>query len=106
MPDLDAKLSELLNKFYIVERSMNALLDTKRTTFKKEYNLSLFLQRYEELLKSKNTTHYAVCKQTKLNMSSLYSWRKGTIPYLDALEIIARHFETSIDYLVGRSDIK
>ena len=80
--------------------------EPKRTTFKKEYNLSLFLQRYEELLKSKNTTHYAVCKQTKLNMSSLYSWRKGTIPYLDALEIIARHFETSIDYLVGRSDIK
>ncbi|MCQ2815651.1 MAG: hypothetical protein MJ252_00145 [archaeon] len=40
VPDLDQKLTELLNKFDIVERSMNALLDTKRKAFKRFYFLS------------------------------------------------------------------
>jgi len=79
-------------------------LDTNpnATKFKDTYDISLFSDRYDQLLKENNVTHYKLCKENGLNYSSHYAWRRGSIPSMRSLIIIATRFDVSIDYLVGR----
>ena len=88
--------------------SLNYLMgiddNPKSVKFKQTYDKSLFFKRYDGLLKQNNLTHYELCNKTGIAKSSLYAWKKGTVPYLDVLEKIARYFSCSIDYLVGRTD--
>ena len=90
--------------------SLNYLmgLDDKpnQTKFKKDYNISLFSNRYDNLLDQHNISHYKLHKEKKLNYSSHYAWQHGAIPSMSSLFIIAEYFGISIDYLVGRSDSK
>lgn len=74
------------------------------TTFKNSFDLTLFYPRYNNLLLKHNTTHYEVSNLLNLNKSSLLAWKNGTVPYLDVLIKLAKHFSCSIDYLIGRSD--
>ena len=78
----------------------------KEIKFSKTFDKKLFYPRYEKLLKDNNVTHYILCKSLGLSMSSLLSWKQGTIPYLDTLYNLAQHFDVSIDYLIGRSNSK
>ena len=72
------------------------------TKFKNTYDVSLFSKRYDELLKQCNTTHYKLSKENGLNYSSHYAWRHGAIPNMHSLITIAKYFDVSIDFLIGR----
>ena len=98
---------ELANYF---DCSLNFLFgldeQPKQMNFKKTYDIKLFSERYDKLLKENKITHYALSKTIKLNYSSHYAWQHGSIPSLYSLILIAKYFDVSIDYLVGRSDNK
>lgn len=70
--------------------------------FKDTYDITLFSDRYDNLLKENNITHYKLSREKGLNYSSHYSWRNGAIPSIKSLCIIAEYFDVSIDYLIGR----
>lgn len=80
--------------------------EPNKTTFKNTYNIALFSDRYDNLLKENNITHYKLYREKGLNYSSHYSWQHGAIPSMKSLYIIAKYFDVSIDYLIGRSDSK
>ncbi len=66
------------------------------------YDISKFLPRYLELLKTNNMSHYKFSKDQPFNESILRHWHAGKIPRLDILYSIAKFFDVSIDYLIGR----
>ena len=72
------------------------------TKFKNSYDISLFANRYDDLLRKYNITHYRLSKEKGLNYSSHYAWKRGSIPNMSSLIIIASYFDVSIDYLIGR----
>jgi len=78
--------------------------DSKKLKQYKTYNydISKFLPRYLELLKENNISHYKFSLNQPFNESILRHWQAGRIPRLDILYIIANHFGSSIDYLIGR----
>ena len=80
--------------------------DPKQYKFFNTFDKSLFFPRYYDLLNKHNISHYSLSKKFKLAKSSFLAWKKGAIPNLDTLYKIAEYFSVSIDYLVGRSDIK
>ena len=86
--------------------SLNYLMgldtDPKAVEFKNSYDISLFSDRYDNLLKENKVSHYKLCKEKGLNYSSHYAWKRGSIPNMHSLIIIATYFDVSIDYLVGR----
>ena len=74
------------------------------TSWTQNYDATLFLERYTKLLKQNGISHYKVCKETKLNESSIRLWKKGKLPKIVSLVEIAKYLNCSIDYLVGRSN--
>ena len=74
--------------------------------FKTDYDISVFSKRYDALLDEFKISHYKLSKEKKLNYSSHYAWQHGAVPSMNSLIIISRYFGVSIDYLVGRTDIK
>ena len=72
----------------------------------KDYDLSKFVPRYLELLELNNTTHWKFAKKNNLSESCLRHWKYGDKPKLESLVIIAINLSTSIEYLIGRTDIK
>lgn len=67
-------------------------------------NIKLFYERYLDLLQRNNISHYCLYKKIGLNNSSITKWKKDSVPNMDSLIKIAKYFDVSIDYLVGRSD--
>lgn len=63
-----------------------------------------FLDRFEDLCKKKNVTHYQIAKVCKFGESMISKWKKGKFPKCETLIVIAKYFECSIDYLIGRAD--
>ncbi len=62
---------------------------------------------FEELLKNRGTTAYQVSKATGISTGSLSDWKNGrSSPKADKLQKIADYFGVSVDYLLGKSDIK
>ena len=78
--------------------------DSKKLSQYKTYNydISKFLPRYLELLKENNISHYKFSLNQPFNESILRHWQAGRVPRLDIVYIIANHFGSSIDYLIGR----
>ena len=68
----------------------------------KDVDMSVFLDRYEEVRNKANITHWKLSQTTELSESALRHWEYGDIPTLESLIIIATNLSTSIDYLVGR----
>ena len=77
-----------------------------QTKFDNTYDISLFSNRYDDLLKEHNITHYKLYREKGLNYSSHYAWQHGAEPAMSSLIIIAQYFDVSIDYLVGRTNKK
>lgn len=71
----------------------------------KDYDLSVFVDRYTSLLKINKTTHWKFSKKYGLSESSLRHWKAGDIPTIESLIIIATNLSCSIEYLIGRTDI-
>ena len=69
-----------------------------------DYDLSKFVHRYEQILKTNKTTHWKFAKKYGLSESSLRHWRYGDVPKIESLIIIALNLSTSIEYLIGRTD--
>lgn len=88
--------------------SLNYLMgiddDKNLIKFKTSFNSNLFYGRYDLLLKREKISNCYLSSKLGFDPSNLRAWRKGTVPYLDVLEKIARYFSCSIDYLIGRSD--
>ena len=89
--------------------SLNFLMgvddEPKLFAFNNSYDIGVFINRYNALLETNNTTHFKVSKICGVNYSSHYAWVRGSIPAMSSLIIISRYFDVSIDYLVGRSDV-
>ncbi len=63
-----------------------------------------FIENYITLLNLNNTNNYKVCNDTGISRARVYYWQKGAVPQVQTLIVLAKYFDTSIDYLVGRSD--
>lgn len=70
--------------------------------FKQTYDKTLFFPRYKQLLEENGTNHNAIKDKIGVSMSNLTKWKNGTIPYLPALIEIAKYFDVSVDFLIGR----
>lgn len=66
-----------------------------------------FIQRLKALMKSRNVTDKQLTEELGLAKNSVTYWKnKGNIPKGDTLELIAEYFNVSVDYLLGKTDIK
>ena len=91
-----------------IDCSINFLMgidEEKQETkvIRKGYDMTNFLQRYDEALKLNNITNWKVCQVLKISESNVRGWRHGSMPRLDTLVKIASYLHTSIDYFVGRA---
>ena len=68
------------------------------------YDLSKFVERYENLLELNKISHWKFAKHYGLSESALRHWKYGDTPKIESLVIIAINLSTSIEYLVGRTD--
>ena len=103
VPDLKTAI-KIANYFNCSLNYLVGIDDNLNIKFKHDYDISLFVPRYLKLLQDNSITHHRLCKETGVNESSLWVWKKGAIPKLETLIKIANYFGVSIDYLVGRAD--
>lgn len=62
-----------------------------------------FAERLEGLRKKKNWTSQYIYSQEGISKSSYYSWRRGeSMPTLENLVALAKVFDCSVDYILGR----
>lgn len=54
------------------------------------------------VLKHCGKTSYQLFKETSIKSSQYYYWRKGAMPLLTSLDVIASYLDITLDYLVGR----
>lgn len=69
--------------------------------------MATFGKRVKELRVDKNLTQQELANSFYLNKSSISRYEKDKqIPELETLEKLSDYFEVSLDYLLGKSDIK
>jgi transcriptional regulator with XRE-family HTH domain len=67
----------------------------------------IFCQRLRQLRQDKNMTITQIANEFEVTKQTVSRWELGDrIPTLDTATAIADYFDVSLDYLVGRSDIK
>ena len=66
----------------------------------------MFWNRFYELCIENNTKPNPVCKELGFSTATATHWKKGQLPGLASLDKIAKHFNVSVDYLLGKTDIK
>lgn len=104
MPTLD-NLTKIANFFNCTISYLVSLSDTLgKETLKNNPDKSIFFKRYSDLVSKNNLTHYVVCKNLGISISSIRNWRLGAIPYIDTLIKLSTYFNVSVDYLLGRSN--
>ena len=57
------------------------------------------------IAKQKNLSKNKLLQNVQLNKSVFDNMKKGQIPSIDKIHIIAEYLDCSIDYLVGRTDV-
>lgn len=65
-----------------------------------------FAERLDLLVKSKKLSYYQLAKDLGFDERYFTRWKQNVIPKTETLIIIAKYFNVSLDYLVGRSDIQ
>lgn len=66
-----------------------------------------FWEKLKSLMDEKHVTAKQLSEELHINKNSFTYWKqKGNIPKGKALQAIADYFDCSIDYLLGKSDIK
>lgn len=64
-----------------------------------------FLNRFKELMESKNMTQSELSKKTGITQSSISDWLRGKyLPKQDKIDLLARALEVSSSYLMGWRD--
>lgn len=81
-------------------------------------NKTDFTSRFNELLKENKTNYKDLAKETKkwkkdtkdgnsFSKNAIYKWSKGiTTPNLDTIKLLANHFDVSLSYLLGETNIR
>ena len=65
----------------------------------------LFKERLKELRIEKGLTQTQLAKELRVNQRTISNWEVGERqPDLDTLEVIAKYFNVSYDYLLGSTD--
>ena len=89
--------------------SLDYLLNRKEdASFYPALKPTSFYERLTELRISKKIkTDYELAKELLIPKQYVYYWANSNqLPTLENLEDIANHFDVSLDYLVGRTDLK
>ena len=80
---------------------------TNEIYFEKSTLSKSFYERYTELKNLYQLTDYAVAQKLHIATSYTSNWKKkGFIPSLTNLILLSEIFETTLDYLLGRTDYK
>lgn len=81
---------------------------TDNDYFEKSNNPENFLVRLEELRIERGIkTRYELSKEILIHRNNIAQWYKiNCLPLIDDLIIIAKYFDVSIDYLLGRTDYR
>ena len=66
----------------------------------------MFWSRFYDLCVTSGTKPLPVVVSIGVASGSITKWKNGTIPNGDTLLKIAAYFDVSVDYLLGRTDIK
>ena len=66
----------------------------------------MFWERFYELCESKNKKPAQIVKELNLANGLITKWKNGFMPNSIALLAIAEYFDVSIDYLLGRTNVK
>ena len=64
----------------------------------------LFFERFCILCDRDSIAPTTLLKNMGLTKSHFTSWRNGTVPNAVILQMLADHFQVSVDYLLGRTD--
>lgn len=66
----------------------------------------MFWERLNQLINEKNITFYKVSKETGISQGTFSQWRSNpkTNPQKDLINKIAKYFNVSVDYLLGKTD--
>lgn len=80
--------------------------NTDNYYFNKSGKPATFQDRLKELMNKKDIqTVYELSQRIHIHRNNIAQWiKKGYLPTIDDLTIIANLFDTSIDYLIGRTD--
>ena len=62
-----------------------------------------FINRLDSLLVERRTSIYYVAKELDFSKSIYYDWKKGSMPSVEKLVLLADYFGVSTDYLLGLS---
>lgn len=65
---------------------------------------NIFFERFSELCKLHGETPNSVAKEIGASSGSVTAWKKGTEPRNATMTKIADYFDTTVDYLTGRTD--
>lgn len=66
-----------------------------------------FVQNILEIAKEQKVNNQQLCKILKSNPNKIYDWKIGkSKPSIEEICILSDYFNVSIDYLLGRTDIK
>jgi len=79
------------------------LTDVNKFQRYNKYNIGLFVERYTKSLEECGISHWLFSKKYGLSESALRRWKKGDIPSMESLVIIATNLPVSIDYLIGKN---
>ena len=70
----------------------------------KNKNEKSFIETFDELLKQSNKPISKTLREMNMSEYNYYRWKDGKFPKTANLLSIAKYFDCSLDYLVGRSD--
>ena len=86
--------------------SLNYLLgETDTNEFYLSENCTTFHIRLKELAEEKGEKFSTISNKMPFAYNSIYEWnRTGCLPSLEYIKALAKYFNVSIDYLLGRTD--
>lgn len=67
----------------------------------------MFIERLESLMKEKGVSQKMIAEYCGIGKNQFAYWKKhGNIPAGAILDKIANYFDVSVDYLLGKTDVK
>jgi len=104
-PSIDVAV-RIANFFECTLDYLFGISDNNKKFKQPKYDISKFVPRYLNLLKEHGITHWKFAKSINMSESCLRHWQYGDKPKIETLILIATNLSCSIDYLIGRTDIK
>lgn len=63
--------------------------------------MSIFFDRYSALCKERGESPNSVAKKLGFSSGSITAWKRGTMPRIETVNMLASFFNVSADYLLG-----